>query len=162
MDTLNDLLARAWTGPGLALILWPILGLLAVRILEAGWMLAALGRGLAWARAAGVGLAHLPKGGAFRILFAPLVYLAVYGIAVAMALVDGILSGSDPHVQALAGRLVFALRKAGAPDPLLYLSQKTAEPAHADAVATLSQGLALGIDPRAAADVAARAALREP
>lgn len=110
----------------LAVLLWPVIGLLALKMLQAPWMVSLLGRSLSWARGVGVGMAMMPKSGVMRALFSPFVYLGVYVIAVAMALLDGILNQCDPETQKLANNLIAALRKAGAKDHLAYLEQKVA------------------------------------
>lgn len=144
LHLLADMEKTAAVGSGLLLTLWPVLGLLTLSMLQAPWMIPALGKGLAWASATGRGAASMPKAGIMRLLFAPLVYGLIYAIAVAMAFADGLLGKVDPETRRLAGTLIAALRKAGAKDVLLYLEHKTLPPKQAAAVKTMQTSLSTG------------------
>jgi len=136
--------------------LWPALGLLAIKTLQAPWMIAPLGRSLSWCRSIGIGIAAMPKTGILKLLFGPFVYLLIYAIASLMALADGILGKSDPETQKLANTLIAALRKAGAKDTLLYLEHKAMEPAKAGTVKMIQTAMNNGASP---IDAAAQAVL---
>ena len=108
----------------LFLMAWPVLGHFSMIALKSNWITAPLAKILGWARNIGAASASLPKTAVLKALFSPLIYLLVFGIAVLMALVDGLLSKSDADTQSPAQVLISSLRKAGARDHLAYLEQK--------------------------------------
>lgn len=154
IDLLNAITKSNLLAPAVALALWPVLGMIAMKALQAPWMVSVLGRSLSWARSVGTGIAAMPKTGILRVLFAPAVYIGVYAIAVLLAGMDGILSKTDPQTAALVGSLIDALKKAGANDSLLYLQHKTMEPEKAAAVKIMQEAMVAGGSVADAAQIA--------
>lgn len=128
MNELLQILSTAnksdFTLGAIFLVAWPILGHFAMIALKSNWITTPLAKILSWARNIGVAFASTPKTAILKALFSPLIYLLVMGIAVLMALTDGLLSKSDSDTQSLAQVLISALKKAGARDHLSYLEQK--------------------------------------
>ncbi len=133
-----------WSGAAVVVLVWPILGWLGIKMLQAPWALTMLGQGLVAGRSFGVGAAAMPKGGIFRILFAAMIYAGIYAISIAMAVLDGILSKCDKETGDLAQNLITAMKKAGAKDSLLYLQHKTMEPDQAQAVKVMQTAILEG------------------
>lgn len=145
---------KAFLLTGGAVALSPLVGWVMMRLLSAGWFLAFLGRALNASRATGQTVTALPKLGPFRLIFGPVVYLMVFGIAICMAWVEGVLSKSDPEVQKLTNALIQALRKAGASDQLAYLERKTMGAPQIAAVDKMQEALKGGASPFVAAQAA--------
>ena len=130
MERIPEILATAnkydFILAGIMLTLWPVIGYFAMSALKSNWITAPLSKILALSRNIGVGASSLPKTAILRALFSPVIYILVFGIAVLMALTDGLLSKSDNETQSLAQVLILSLKKAGAKQHLDYFEQKTA------------------------------------
>jgi hypothetical protein len=151
---LIKLAASHYALPAAGLVLSPFIGWALMKVFASNWFLGFLGQTLAIAKTLGMGFGALPKKGIVGLVFAPFMYLLVFGIAWLMSWADGVLSKSDPETVKLVNALVAALEKCGSASRIQYLEQKTMPPEQVSAVQKMQRALRMGATLTDAAQIA--------